>query len=95
MLAKIKLISDGAYDLVKALENANVKQTTIDEFRKKVEPVDIVPKSILDKQVIKLKEVKVKSSSQIFFINFSFFHFWRRVKMWLIKLLNWLAIITR
>lgn len=56
LFSKIKEISDGAYELVKALKNAKLAQSDLDAYRKEVEKYDNVPKSILDKQVnIKLE----------------------------------------
>lgn len=52
MLAKIKQISDRAYNFKEALDQAKINQDDVDCFRKNVELQDQVPKSILDKQVI-------------------------------------------
>ena len=52
MFAKIKQISDSAYNYKEALEQAKINQEDIECFRKNVELHDHVPKTILDKQVI-------------------------------------------
>lgn len=51
MLARFKELADTAYDLQEALELAKLKQDDIDRFRKMVETLEHVPKSIIDKQV--------------------------------------------
>lgn len=72
MLGKFKAISDRAYNWQKALEEANLKQNDIDEFRSRVEELENVPKTILDKQVI----IKFTSDAFIYLaICFSYFRF--------------------
>lgn len=51
MLAKIKQISDSAYNFKEALHQATLSQDDVDCFRKMVDLQEAVPKTILDKQV--------------------------------------------
>lgn len=55
MLEKIKKISESAYDLGKALAYANLEQADVDDLRSKIQVLEHVPKSLLDKQVKTLK----------------------------------------
>lgn len=51
MIAKLKEISEGAYDLNTALAYTNTTQEDLNTFRQKAEAIDHVPNSILDRQV--------------------------------------------
>lgn len=51
MLAKLKQISESAYDLMKALVNAKLDESDLNNFRSHVNESKLVPKNILDKQV--------------------------------------------
>lgn len=52
MFAKIKQISDSAYNFKEALDQAKINLGHVDSFRKNVESLEYVPKTILEKQVI-------------------------------------------
>lgn len=52
MLRKFKDISDRAYNLQRALEEAKLAQSDIDDLRSSVDKFEQVPKTILDKQVL-------------------------------------------
>lgn len=58
MLAKIKQISDSAYNFKDALEQAKISLEDVNCFRQRVEPFAHVPKTILDKQVIIVTSAK-------------------------------------
>lgn len=62
MLAKLKQISESAYDLMKALINAKLDQSDLNNFRTHVRESEIVPKNILDKQVCESKVLFPKIS---------------------------------
>lgn len=55
MLARFKEFAEKAYQLVKALKEANLTKSDIDNLREQVEKLENVPKSILDQQVFELK----------------------------------------
>lgn len=50
MLAKFIKLSEAAYDFEKALDCAKINQNDINQFKEKVDELENVPKSLLDKQ---------------------------------------------
>lgn len=80
MLAKLKQMSESAYDLMKALVNAKLDQSDLNNFRSHVNESEIVPKNILDKQVFEMKvasEISLTEAKNVLVAAFSH-SLWKR-----------------